>query len=220
MKKIIFLSMTCLLLTGCTVNYNLEIDDMYFKETITGNVLKSEMKNDENKTDVNLFDLLINNDQEALQDGSNTLYEKTITEKDNSIDYNYEFTYNENSISNSRILNSCFENFEFKNEENEYYLITYGEFYCKYSDEIKINIKTDNKVNIHNANKEKDNTYTWIINNENVDNFELNMVIDKNEKQDKNSNFAWSTLKTIVLILMLITSGIALFLLKKKEKQY
>ena len=47
MKKIIFLLLICLLLTGCTVNYNLDINDNNFKETLTGNVLNTELNNND-----------------------------------------------------------------------------------------------------------------------------------------------------------------------------
>ena len=60
MKKILLLTILCFTLTGCTVNYNLEIDDNEFKETITGNVLNNEMTNKEGETYVNLFHSLIN----------------------------------------------------------------------------------------------------------------------------------------------------------------
>jgi len=139
MKKILLLAITCLLLTGCTINYNLEIEDNYFKETITGNVLNKEIEQKENQTDINLFNYLINNEQTATIN-NNSFYDKTLNRNNNSIDYNYSFTYNEDTINNSRILNECFESFTFETKDNQYQFSTLGDFYCDYTDEIKINI--------------------------------------------------------------------------------
>jgi len=217
MKKILLLAITCLLLTGCTINYNLEIEDNYFKETITGNVLNKEIEQKENQTDINLFNYLINNEQTATIN-NNSFYDKTLNRNNNSIDYNYSFTYNEDTINNSRILNECFESFTFETKDNQYQFSTLGDFYCDYTDEIKINITTDYKVTNHNANKKNKNTYTWIINSENKDNIQLYMNINKNEKNN-NLNISWNLLKTIGLIILLILSGICIYILKKKENE-
>ena len=73
MKKIIFLLLICLLLTGCTVNYNLDINDNNFKETLTGNVLNTELNNNDN-TDINMFTYLINGDQPAFYKNDNIFF--------------------------------------------------------------------------------------------------------------------------------------------------
>ena len=101
MKKILSLIILCFLLTGCTVNYNLEIEDNSFKETITGNVLNSEIKIDDEQTDVNTFNYLINEEQSPFIGENNQLYNKTTTKNNNGIDYNYSFTYNELNITDS-----------------------------------------------------------------------------------------------------------------------
>ena len=221
MKKILLLTILCLTLTGCTVNYNLEIDDNEFKETITGNVLNSEMINEEEATDVNLFNSLINNEQQALNSYPEEKYQKELNKLNESTNFTYTYTYNEHTINDSSLLNECFDNFSVKSEENQYKIMTYGDFYCKYTDEIKVNITTEYQVTIHNADKVKDNTYTWIINDENVDDFEIILNMNKEKtNEEKSSNFAWSPFKTIILILMLLVSGACIFIMKKKEQQY
>lgn len=217
MKKILLLATLCFLLTGCTINYNLEIKNNEFKETITGNVLNEELKNDENQTDVNFFYYLTNFEQPVLYNDDSLLYNKILDKNDNSIDYNYSFTYDNETINNSRILNECFEEFTFEEKDNTYFLMTFGKFYCDYTDEIKINITTDYAVGINNANKKDDNTYTWIINEENKEDFELYMTINKDE-QNNSLNIAWSPLKTIGLIILILLSGACIYVLKKKEQ--
>lgn len=218
MKKILLLSILCLLMTGCTINYNLEINEDSFKETITGNVLNEEMQLEENQTDVNIFDYLINYEQSALNNIENSLYNKTINKNTNSIDYNYSFTYNEKNINNSKVLNECFENFKFDNIDNKYYFIANGDFYCNYAEEVKINIITDYKVIVNNANKIKGNIYTWTISRNDIEDLELYMTIDKNE-QNKKLFIPWGPLKTIGLIILIILSGICIYFLKREEKK-
>ena len=217
MKKILLLIILCFLLTGCTVNYNLEIEDNSFKETISGNVLNSEIKIDDEQTDVNTFNYLINEEQSPFIGENNQLYNKATNKNNNGIDYNYSFTYNELNITDSRILNTCFEDFKFEEKDNIYYLMTFGKFYCNYAPETNINISTEYEVIINNANKKKNNTYTWTINEENKDNFELYMTINK-EKQNKNTIIEWNNFKTIGLIILLTLSGICIYLLKRKEQ--
>lgn len=217
MKKILSLIILCFLLTGCTVNYNLEIEDNSFKETITGNVLNSEIKIDDEQTDVNTFNYLINEEQSPFIRENNQLYNKTTNKNNNGIDYNYSFTYNELNITDSRILNTCFEDFKFEEKDNIYYLMTFGKFYCNYATETNINISTEYEVIVNNATKKKDNTYTWTINEENKDNFELYMTINK-EKYNENTIVEWNTFKTIGLIILLTLSGICILLLKRKEQ--
>ena len=55
------------------------------------------------------------------------------------------YTYDPLEFSDSNSLNMCFENFEYELEE-KYYIHASGTFYCAYSDQVKINIKTRNKV--------------------------------------------------------------------------
>lgn len=221
MKKTLLLTILCLLLTGCTINYNLEIDDNEFRETITGNVLNSERINKEEQTDVNFFDSLIRDEQQATYNDQNSFYKKILNELNDSTDFEYTYTYNDYTINDSILLDKCFENYSVKTEDNKYKIMTYGNFNCKYADEIKVNIKTDYQVTLHNADKVKDNTYTWIINDETVDDFEIILNMNKEKiKEEKSSNFAWSPFKTIILILMLLVSGACIFIMHKKEQQY
>ena len=219
MKKIILLIISCLLLTGCTVNYNLTIEDNKFTETIKGNVLNEEIKIDENQTDVNIFYDYISKDQPALNNNNDLLYKKNLSKNNNSLDYFYGFTYDEETINNSRILNNCFENFKFEEKENIYYFMTDGNFYCDYTEEININVTTKYKVTYNNATKIKDNTYIWVINNDNKEDFELYIAVDKTN-QSNNSALTWNIIKITCAIVLLTLSAIYLLIIRKKEQQY
>lgn len=219
MKKIILLSILCFLLTGCTINYNLKIEDDYFIETIKGNVLTEEIKENKEKPGENLFYNLLSTKQPALITDNNLIYNKTISQNKDSIDYIYSFKHNEYTFSNSRLLNECFEHFNFIQKDNMYTLLASGDFYCSYTDEIKINIKTDYPVIINNANEVKNNTYTWIIKNNETKDLELYISIDKNGTYTNNSSKS-NMIKTACFFILIILSSICIFIIKRKEKQY
>lgn len=215
MKKIIFLITLCLLLTGCTANYNLEITNNEFKESITGNVLNTEIEEDKNATDINMHNYLLRSEQNVFYNNDNILYNKKHNDTENGIDFEYTYTFNENNFINSRILNECFDNYTFENKNNEYYISLSGNFYCNYADTTNINLTTDYKVTAHNAESKKQNTYTWKIDKDNTEDLSLFITIDKSKKASNNIG-NWNTLKTIGLVLLVALSGIAIFIAKKK----
>lgn len=219
MKKIILLIILCFLLTGCTINYNLKIEDDYFIETIKGNVLTEEIKENKEKPDENLFYNLLSTNQPAVTTNNNLIYNKTISQNKDSIDYIYSFKYDEYTFNNSRLLNECFEHFSFVQKDNMYTLLASGDFYCSYTDEIKINIKTDYPVIINNANEVKDNTYTWIIKNDKTKDLELYISIDKSGTYTNNTSKS-NMIKTTCFFILIILSSICIFIIKRKEKQY
>lgn len=214
MKKIIFLLLICLLLTGCTVNYNLDINDNNFKETLTGNVLNTELNNNDN-TDINMFTYLINGDQPAFYKNDNIFFNKTTNNTTNGIDFDYSYTFNEYNFNNSRIINECFDNHIYEYKDNTYYLVVSGKFNCNYSEKTNINITTDYNVTANNAQTIKNNTYTWTIDENNKDNIYFFITIDKTKKS--NFDFQWNTFKTIGLIIIILLSGICIYFLKKDK---
>ena len=217
MKKILFLLITCLLLTGCTVNYNLEINDTNFKETITGNVLNSEL-NTNNSSSINNYLFLLNGDQPSFYKNDNIFYNKETNNTQEGIDFEYNYTFNENNFNNSRIINECFDNHIYNYADNKYYLVVSGKFNCNYSDITNINITTNYNVTSNNATKIKNNTYTWTIDENNKDDIYFFITIDKstNSKID----LSWNTLKTIGLIIIILLSSICIYFLKKNKQQY
>lgn len=67
MKKKIIMLLSILLLTGCTVNYNLEIDDNILKEKITGTVTKEESKQNSKATDIStIYSIIMKNKNQFI----------------------------------------------------------------------------------------------------------------------------------------------------------
>ena len=214
MKKILFILITCLLLTGCTVNYNLEINDNNFKETITGSVLNKELDTN-NSTSINNYSFLLSEEQPSFYKNENIFYNKTTNNAQDRIDFDYNYIFNENNFNNSRIINECFNNHVYEYKDNKYYLVVSGKFNCNYSETTNINITTDYNVTSNNAQKIKNNTYTWTINENNKDNIYFFITINKTNKSS--FNLSWNTFKTIGLIIIILLSSICIYFIKKDK---
>lgn len=214
MKKILFILITCLLLTGCTVNYNLEINDNNFKETITGSVLNKELDTN-NSTSINNYSFLLNEEQPSFYKNENIFYNKTTNNTQEGIDFDFNYTFNENNFNNSRIINECFDNHIYEYKDNKYYLVVSGKFNCNYSETTNINITTDYNVTSNNAQKIKNNTYTWTIDENNKDNIYFFITINKTNKS--NFNLSWNKFKTIGLIIIILLSSICIYFVKKDK---
>lgn len=217
MKKTLFLITTCLLLTGCTINYDLEITENNFKETISGTVLNSEIEKDDDGTDTGPYLYFLNSEQTVFHNNENIFYKKTKNNTDKGIDFEYSYTFNENNFVNSRILNECFDEYNFEKKENKYYISINGKFKCNYTKTTNINIKTNYKVTAHNAKENKKGVYSWTIDENNMNDLQLFISIDKTKNANSNQ-LNWSSFKTIGLIILLILSGVAIFLGKTKLK--
>lgn len=215
MKKILLIMLTMLFLTGCTVNYNLEIDGDNLNEVITGNVTKKEYEVKETDNGENLIYALFNNDQNALFDEESP-YLRTLEDKGKTIDYNFSYLYNYN-FDRSTIINTCFEYHMVDETEDYYYIKLSGKFYCMYSDKININVTSNNAVLENNAMKVDGNVYSWVIKKDKDADILLN-VSKKMKHSDNNKLKVMNTFQIIGLVVLVVLCIITIFLYKKKNR--
>ena len=214
MKKIIVVLISLLLLTGCTIDYNLVIDKDSIKETITGTASKEEYEVREEDSGLNLFYTYINDDINPLISGDG-LYTKDINEIDNGINYKYDFIY-KNNYDKSKIINSCFENSNVKETDTYYSIELSGEFYCLYSDKININVISNYVVLENNAKEVNGNKYSWVIDDSNNVNISLNISKEVKYEEPSKTKFI-STFQLVGLIIFAVLTGITYFLYRKKN---
>lgn len=202
-----------LLLTGCTVNYNLEITEGgTFNETITGTVTNEEL-NTEGRTDVNIYlDNLYTRTPLIRDEGE---YNKSIVDKNGYKEFSFSYSFKEN-YDKSNVINVCYEKAIFSETDDLYYVDLSGKFKCLYSDEVVVNITSDYAVLENNADKVKNNIYTWIINDE--DDADIYMAISKNVINTNNSEGKiTSTFKIVGFVVLVVLSLVTYFLYKKKN---
>lgn len=214
MKRIIVVLISLLLLTGCTIDYNLVIDKDSIKETITGTAYKEEYEVREEDSGLNLFYTYINDDINPLISGDG-LYTKDINEIDNGINYKYDFIY-KNNYDKSKIINSCFENSNVKETDTYYSIELSGEFYCLYSDKININVISNYVVLENNAKEVNGNKYSWVIDDSSNVNIFLNISKEIKYEEPSKTKFI-STFQLVGLIIFAVLTGITYFLYRKKN---
>lgn len=212
MKKVILI-ISLLFISGCTTSYNLEISNDSFKENITVYINKSEIPT-KIYDDIELDDQItpfIENDYPAISSDSKSYYKKVVTDAGDYYKVLMDYKYSEKEFGQSNSLKNCFENYEF-GYDKKYYIHVYGNFYCLYSDEIKINIKTNNKVLKNNADTVNGNVYTWNINKQNEKDVDIEFEVEK--------GFSYLTLLYIIIgvLVILIPVIVYKFLQSKKRK--
>ena len=203
MKKICLLIIFMLLLSGCTVNYNLTYENEIFEENLNVMGLKSSIYNED--TFSNMVDNYYNNvnllvdykiqpgdmsEEEILKEYET--YEKNLINKDNYYGINFNHKYNRNSIfDNSQLVYAVFDNIVVTDSSIN---VSKGKnIFNNYSnlEEIVITFKTDKKVLETNSDEVKDNIYYWYINKFNYDKKTIKINFDKNiveEEFNKNVN--------------------------------
>ena len=187
MKKIFLLIMISFLLSGCTAEYNLNISDKGFSETL---ILRAENLNDNElliEYPITAFYDSEGNNEDPLKKESGVEYYNSKLIKENNLNkltYNYNFS--ENEILLSRIIRNSFSTVIFKKYDhdedgkNDYMLISttddFSGFKYENLSEVVINIRNDYKVISSNADKINGNIYTWVFNKNNSK--AINMVYD------------------------------------------
>lgn len=217
MKKLIILGLF-IFLTGCSVDYNLEVSNNSFKEKIDIVVAKPEQIEVEYDPENYIepddqVTPFVENPTSAFFFNDNDNYKKKVKENGNlyEVSLSYDFSFNEFKEANS--LNSCFENIDIKEEDNKYYIRAYGNFYCLYSDEFSIKLKTKNKVIENNAHSVNGDLYVWNINYENRNHVDVDIVIEKGLPLKK------ILINASILIVVMLGFGFIAYYLIVKNKE-
>lgn len=176
-KKNILLTLLLILMTGCTVNYDLKFNEKTIEEKIT--IIP---ENETQKENTRYFE---NRDFYAIIDANNELPYKKEKNKENNYEFKYE--YNFDNFKNSRFT-TCYDAYTLTDENNIITFSTSKIFKCMIYDyneidNLRINITTDYKVIDNNADEINGNVYTWNINKNNVSNKPIKFSYNKNKKR-------------------------------------
>ena len=175
MKKLIVL-LTLFITTGCTVNYNLDIEDEILKETTTFTQEENSFYTKEYMNALYKEEYPIYYDEEFLYYSpedkieGNTYYEKSIKENSHSYIATYKATYDFDDFKKAQLLNNAYEDFNigYDNKDGYYYIIA-SNFKLfkknKYLTNVTINIDLKDYIAIEsNSNSKNGTKYTWNLN--------------------------------------------------------
>lgn len=222
MKKryLVIIIALVLVLTGCETNYTLTIKDDTIEEKIDVILPENylpEQTAEEKAAKIEVDDQItpyLEDDQYPLMNNTKVKYNRNIKRNNGMINATYDYTYTYENYKDSQIYTKCFEKQYFSTGKDQTYIGFKGRFYCMTGNEIVFNIKTDKKVESHNADRLKGNTYTWIIDNTNAQNIDIDMTIS-------NKNQYILPIMTIIAITVIVVSfgmlGFAFHKLKNRE---
>ena len=161
------------------VEYNLNITDDYkFIETINYKLTDYEQIKGGN----NPFAKIVSDEDIMVDILGKTYYTKT-KKLENGIYYvTLTHTYSEYGLSNSILLNDCFEKSDYNYNADTYTFKGTNGFYCNKGESLKITLTTNFEVTSTNATV-SGNNYIWTPQN---NNFTMNISINKNKDKQNN----------------------------------
>ncbi len=198
MKKIILCLISLFLLSGCSVDYELNIG----KDTITENIYvigENEEDNSIIKDYVKPFesyvDTAINSETNEKVDGV-SYYDitKSTNELGNYV-MNFKYNFPKEDFQNSNILNLSLSQFFYEINDDEIkistglYIKAFEEYNGIESLNVKINVANNYDIISSNASSNLNNTLIWHINKDDYKKSPINLTIkEKNNKNDNDNN--------------------------------
>ncbi len=183
-KNMIILLLSIIFLSGCSSQYNLKVTSDGIEENIFLEIDKSLIVDTPISSEVEPDDQItpfLTGDSYPLVSSTSKKYAKEVTGDASNYYVKLDYKFNSEEYKNSTVLNTCFQNHEYKNEKDYYEIKLSGTFYCLHNSPIEINVTTPNVVKENNAVK-KGNVYTWTIDDTNVDNVDISIKILKKTK--------------------------------------
>lgn len=226
MKKIIFLIAITLFLTGCSVEYNVTIDE----------VIQESVSINEN-IDWNAPAFIDEQGASETNEKIEGLEYYDIENNGFSTTYKYDFTFN--NYSRSRAINTCLKSVSLSEINNEYLLNTSGYFSCMdyYTEieDIKINLTFGDNyiITANNADVVNNNILTWNINRNNyTDKYiqvrfkdkeaeqEEEPIIDEpiDDEEEKENTGSWIIATVAVLAFIGLISFLFYFKIKNSQR--
>lgn len=266
-KKVLLVFLLVICLTGCKADYTLEISDNlisektllysdnkneYNKETYDGVVLKkvfSSLSSFRQKVFVN--DDIEINVGDAVVGEDEIVYTTSYVSKNGIIGTEFSYNYTFDEYNDAYVPNTQIRTFDYSSSK-KYLDLELADTYIFKSypllDTLNVTIKVDTNffdVENHNADKVKNNTYTWTLTSNNylyrnakislerkdeTDNNNNNPSVDNNQDNneqnsttDNNSNIDYEekdNSKTLIIVLAfatLIIIGFGLVLIERKN---
>lgn len=208
-----------LLLSGCSVEYNVSLENDSFKEN--GSLIEKKENKDNVSKNGFSFEEQINYTYQSMHDVLNgqemektQSFELKKIDTDKEIGLTYSNELKQNKYYLSPIIRQCYDNVSVKNSNNNIKISTGNYFKCfdyyELLSDVTVNFVTNYKVNNNNADEIKDNTYIWTINKNNFKNKEISIEIDK-------TNVSYNTLlnekeSNILIVFLIGTLLVAIFI--------
>lgn len=248
MKKKYFLLVLIAILVnlcGCTVNYDININDdtvtenMEFYETNSKRINSiyspnsDSIDSSEKYTYKQLINFINSGSDFAFRDNANSsqLYSKRKIDETNKMGMKYSYNFSLNNYTNSNIANSFVAYFSARTSDKIYAVsaLDFSNAFNQYPylDNISIRIKTNHKVIDSNADSMDGNVYIWNVTKSNAKTKKVSIQVYKdasyNDKSTNNSTKkeVLSNVRTILIVVLCIAISlfIVIIILRKKANR-
>ena len=216
MKKLILIFCLMFFVTGCDVSYELKINaDETFDEKATFSFLNQDMTVDDLSVYIKTNQPISNDRYEAKY------YDSHIYTNGIYNDLVYDYVHDINSFRKSTFVDTCYPNMKITETDDEIRIESGKGFRCLnpdnglITDHVDIAIVSELEVLENNADEVNDNTYSWTVNESNVQDKEVNLVLKRNKKNSMDINYflIFGIIGVLIVIL-----GIGLFLISKNRQ--
>lgn len=225
MKKCFLGVVLVFLLSGCTAEYNLTINDineMTYDESFQ---IKSSNLNEisaayNNATPMNAYD-----DEDFFSESNEKIpgvsyYEVNSYKKNNIYYVDYHFKFPSNRFDHAAGLKTGFYNFsKTYNEDDDTITLDSGEFsYEKFPEleKLIVNVKVQNEVTSHNATRVQNGVYQWEITD--FENARLVLTYKNKSQEEEKSNQKEAIITVIVCMIFFII--FVVMIKKNQSKKY
>lgn len=206
----IFISVLLLfVITGCTKEYRLYINDDGITESF-------HMVADSD----NPYLYVLDGDFYPLHNDFDHKFKKELKVDgvNKIIDLEYKYSFEDFVYANS--FNQCFDDRKIIFKDSDYYIIKLRKPNgCMFQEDYTINIITDNEVVENNADKIKGNKYIWYVKNADKDNFKLRIKIRKSKSKNVKKDGVNSLIGYLILGFAFVGIMIIIYIAVKKIKK-
>ena len=146
-------------------------------------------------------------------------FKKSLKEKGKNKVLDLEYKYSLKDFINANSFNQCFDDRNIINDD-EYYTINLSKPNgCMFNTNYIINIITSNDVVENNASEIKGNKYIWYVENDNKDNFKLNIKIKKGTEKTFKDKYNYISYMIVGIALLGIIVAIIILIKKNKNSK-
>ena len=226
-KKILILILLIFMISGCSVEVNVDISDNKIKESnditiyqnaiYTKDILRTSFRN---YIPIYASDLIV--DTVPDQPFSDVLYyNKNTTDLGNGYRFNYSYDFDIDKYGDARTIKDGFRDYSYSYRNDIISLSTDSEGLIYFNDyplleEVTINIKTDYLVEENNADKVNGNTYTWVFNKESKKSIKI--VVDTSKSGARVLGIVdTSTVITLGVVILIILIILVLLLIRNRK---
>lgn len=234
MKKIIIILFLCLMITGCSANYNLTLKNNQIKEELIINNYNVSSWNEGTTTYKMMVEQALKSNipifyQDYVPENNSKLpnlsyYQISPINETNNLGLTYKYLFKEKEYRNSTLLNSFDHKLNISVTNN---IISFNEsestLFDKYPslDNLTLKIETSYKVIKNNADKVEGNTYYWYLNKEEQNQKSIIFKCNKSEQNESQKTTNNQTINIIYIIIIgfIILMGLLIYLKVKKASK-